>query len=487
MAKGLYNVYLHPLSKFPGPRFAAATKIPIAAASWDGTLPHWLLSLHEQYSSEVIRISPDELSIISPGAWKDIYAHEPGRTPFPKDLGIYTGFNSIVTANDADHSRMRRVLSHTFSDKALREQEPLLQMHVQELIDGLRKASDSSLKGEVDIVRWFRWTTMDIIGDLAFGESFDCLKSTKFHSWVASLASSIKIVVMASITLRFPPLQKLLRLLLVSKSLRRAKDDHGRLSAETLERRMELGTSGERKDFMTYILAHNEAGKAGLTKQELHDNANTMIGAGSETTAGLLSGIIWFALKNPDCLARAQAEVREACKVKGDINAQVLGELEYFNAFINEVFRIYPTGVAGQPRRAPPEGAVVCGHYIPGGTGIQMNQFAVNHYPGNFSSPKAFAPERWLVDATNGGDSRWAGDKREVLQPFGIGPRNCIGKNLAFTELGLVFARMVWEFDVELGEEMMEGNGKGGDWADQRSWMTWSQPPLWVRLIPRWD
>ena len=55
--RAYYNLYLHPLSKFPGPRFAGASKIPMSYYTWTGELPHYLLRLHEQYQSEVVRFS----------------------------------------------------------------------------------------------------------------------------------------------------------------------------------------------------------------------------------------------------------------------------------------------------------------------------------------------------------------------------------------------------------------------------------------------
>ena len=55
-------------------------------------------------------------------------------------------------------------------------------------------------------------------------------------------------------------------------------------------------------------------------------------------------------------------------------------------------------------------------------TGIQLNQYAAYHSHQNFFDPSAFVPERWL------GDPRFALDKKDVLQPFSVGARNCIGK-----------------------------------------------------------
>lgn len=44
------------------------------------------------------------------------------------------------------------------------------------------------------------------------------------------------------------------------------------------------------------------------------------------------------------------------------------------------------------------------------------------HSPSNFTDPDSFIPERWL------GDPRFDGDDKAALQPFQVGPRNCIGR-----------------------------------------------------------
>lgn len=53
---------------------------------------------------------------------------------------------------------------------------------------------------------------------------------------------------------------------------------------------------------------------------------------------------------------------------------------------------------------------------------MQVPQWAAYRSPLNFKDPDSFVPERWLPDG--GYDS----DRKEVLQPFSFGPRNCLGK-----------------------------------------------------------
>lgn len=92
----VYNVYYHPLSKFPGPKSAAATPLPFVRRLITGHWVEWTTSLHEKYG-EVVRIHPDELSFISPSAWQDIYASRP-QLPKSKIGTIEVRFLVIIPA-----------------------------------------------------------------------------------------------------------------------------------------------------------------------------------------------------------------------------------------------------------------------------------------------------------------------------------------------------------------------------------------------------
>jgi hypothetical protein len=131
----IYNLYFHPLSHIPGPFWARATPIPYILGIRYGNMVPWVHELHQKYG-DVIRVAPRECSFISADtAWQDIYGFRTGRNKggksFQKDRNWYpvpySGSRSILSANDADHSRMRKNLSHAFSDRALRDQESLVQ------------------------------------------------------------------------------------------------------------------------------------------------------------------------------------------------------------------------------------------------------------------------------------------------------------------------------------------------------------------------
>ena len=95
----------------------------------------------------------------------------------------------------------------------------------------------------------------------------------------------------------------------------------------------------------------------------------------------------------------------------------------------------------------------------------------------NFAYPSEFRPERWL-DSGKSTSSPFASDRRDALQPFSLGPRSCLGRNLAYFELRLILARMVFNFDLSLPE----GPGSGLKWTDQKTYVTWVKDSFFVRL-----
>ena len=145
-----------------------------------------------------------------------------------------------------------------------------------------------------------------------------------------------------------------------------------------------------------------------------------LIVAGSETTATVLAGTTYLLLANPDALAKVVAEVRTAFSSPSEVNFLSARKLPYLMACLEESMRCFPPIPGLNPRRTV-EPVVVDGNAIPPGTYLGVHQWAAYHSPLNFMHPELYAPERWLP-------GHGMTDQKDVLQPFSIGPRNCIGK-----------------------------------------------------------
>jgi len=92
--------------------------------------------------------------------------------------------------------------------------------------------------------------------------------------------------------------------------------------------------------------------------------------------------------------------------------------------------------------------------------------------PYNFTNPREFIPERHL-EKTN---PMFKNDNYAAYQPWSVGVRNCIGRNLAYAELRLILAKMLWHYDISLDSE------KTGDFLDQKIWSIWAKRELWMQL-----
>jgi len=331
----------------------------------NGQLHAKLKDLHDQYG-DVVRIEPSSLVYRSAQPWKDIYGHrKPGTGSFVKDDKFFipspNGPNIQTTFDDAGHTRQRRLLSHAFSERALREQESIIQSYINMLIDKLHR--EIALHREtVDISRWITYTTFDIIGDLAFGESFDCLRNNGYHPWVSILFDSIRIATFMRTILIYPLLAFLVTWI-IPKSMKTKSDQHYQMSKEKANRR--LATKTSRPDFTSCILRYND--ERGMTHKEIESNAAFLIIAGSETTSTALSGCIYYLLNYPDTYRRLVDEIRDSFHSQDDITILSSAKFPYLTCVLEETLRLYPPTPGIIPRRVPKGGAVIDGKFVPEG------------------------------------------------------------------------------------------------------------------------
>lgn len=162
----IYNLYLHPLHRYPGPKRWAATYLTYWYYAFQGEANAKIKALHEEFG-DVVRIAPARLSFTSPDAWKDIYVHghNSEHTALRKDPVFYAVFREkgvplgINNAEGSYHARLRKQLSYAFSGKALKEQEPLIRKHIDMLINRLRTMA--SRDGKIDMAQWYNFATFD--------------------------------------------------------------------------------------------------------------------------------------------------------------------------------------------------------------------------------------------------------------------------------------------------------------------------------------
>lgn len=228
-----------------------------------------------------------------------------------------------------------------------------------------------------------------------------------------------------------------------------------------------------------------------LSDDEILGNAAALLIAGSETTATLLAGLTYLLCKHPEALRNLQQEVRFKFTSDSEITLTSVLDLKYLLACLDEALRLYPPVPIGPLRTVPKAsgGVTIAGDVVPGGTDVAVWHWPMFHYSKHWEKPMEYRPERFLQsDSSSGpryaGDMRYntssvyAGDRLDLLQPFNVGPRNCLGRNLAYSEMRLVLARVIFNFDMELVEPE-------DDWmGQQRADFLWHKRPLQVYLTP---
>ncbi|EED15853.1 benzoate 4-monooxygenase cytochrome P450, putative [Talaromyces stipitatus ATCC 10500] len=335
--------------------------------------------------------------------------------------------------------------------KALREQEAIIQRYVKKLMEQLTLRSS---EGPQDVIRWFTFTTYDLIRGLLFGEQFGCVEDGEYDPFVQlirNISKELTMIQMFNITASWERAQRVIA---------------------TVDRRAKSKTNG--KDFLHYILAAMETDK-GI------DGFNTfsLRIAGSESSATLLCGFIFYTLTHPTVRQKLITEVRDAFQSEDQIVMANVHHLTYLNAVLQECLRIYPPVAVTLPRVVPDGGEMIDGGYVAAGTTVGVNHFACYHDQRNFHRPNQFLPERWIPSAEDK-TSPFSHDQRNCLQPFSLGPRNCLGKNLAWAEIRLITTHLLYLFDREPERSV------GNRWTERQNvFGFWDKPPLLVHLTPK--
>ncbi|XP_058072126.1 cytochrome P450 97B2, chloroplastic [Magnolia sinica] len=204
--------------------------------------------------------------------------------------------------------------------------------------------------------------------------------------------------------------------------------------------------------------------------RQLRDDLMTMLIAGHETTAAVLTWAIFLLAQNPSKMRKAQAEI-DSVLGQGRTTFECLKKLEYIRLIVVEALRLYPQPPLLIRRTLKPDrlpggyNGSEDGYAIPAGTDIFISVYNLHRSPYFWDRPHEFEPERFLVSKESDGIKGWSGFDpsrspgamypNEIISdfaflPFGGGPRKCVGDQFALMESTVALAMLLQKFDVEL-------------------------------------
>ena len=169
--------------------------------------------------------------------------------------------------------------------------------------------------------------------------------------------------------------------------------------------------------------------------------------------------MLFYLSRSEQAYTRLSSEIRSTFKEETQIRSgPLLTSCAYLHACIEEALRISPPVGSPPWREIGIGGETIAGHAIPQGCSVGTGIYSMHHNGAYFESPHDFVPERWLSDTETGGAKPF----NPAFMPFSTGPRSCIGKSLAYSELLLTVAIMLWRYDfrASVGQNHNVGGGK---------------------------
>ncbi|KAK3380741.1 putative cytochrome P450 [Lasiosphaeria ovina] len=437
VSAALYRLYVHPLAHVPGPWFAGISPLFLYLICYFGVEGRVLLHYHKKYSTPVLRIAPDAVSLSDGDALHATYVAGGG---LPKDAR-YSNFR--IEGHDTIFSS----LDQEFRDRRAKAVLPLfapariqaayesdgaggLASLVRKFIARLHEEKAKGPGARADILDLSSRLSIDILTGYLFHRVYGGLNEPPTAKTDPAAAKRLKYADKLSATpfvlaivafSRFSLLPNWLFTFIFSSLINRVlADDEVNASVRTVSHFLD-GTDAD--TYQSRLL------RAGVSRAETLVQCKGVVFAGADSTAVMLATIM-FHLVQQDAVRRRLAD-EIAANPGADPQT-----LPYLRAVVREGLRVGMANPARLTREVGAAGLAVSGFLLPPGTKVGAAAYVFHHDDATYPEPFAFRPERWLA-----GEGRGAGVRDHFA--YGLGGRACLGRNLANWQLYLVVREVV--------------------------------------------
>ncbi|KAJ1265172.1 hypothetical protein BS78_08G059300 [Paspalum vaginatum] len=214
--------------------------------------------------------------------------------------------------------------------------------------------------------------------------------------------------------------------------------------SEHMERRRKSHGKVVQEDLIDVLLRiQSQSSSHRLTMGTIKAVIFDLFSAGTETAASTQQWAMAELMRNPEVMARAQAEVRGAFMRRRKVEEEGLSELSYLHWVIKETLRLHTPGPLLIPRECQ-ETCMVLGYDVPKGSTVLVNAWAISRDPRCWDEPEKFKPERFASDTRD-----FRGNDFDFT-PFGAGRRICPGMSFGLANVELALANLLLHFDWNL-------------------------------------
>jgi len=353
-------------------------------------------------------------------------------SPLRAKLNSVIGEGLLTSRGDL-HARQRRLIQPVF-------RKSRIEAYAGHMAELSRRLSERWRPGtEINITDEMMQLTMLIAAQALFEHAIE--------SDVESVARNLDTLLEFFTRLSSPLLDLSLKLPLPSTlKFKRAVRELDEVIYRMIDERR--GAQGAGNDLLSLLIqAKDDDTSLQMSEKQVRDEILTLLIAGYETSANLLSWALWLLARRPEADAQAHAEAKTLLAGRAGFGAADCDRMSYAKKVILEALRLYPPGwFVGRAAQAD----VRIGDYtVPKGAVVMMSQYVMHRDARYFEEPERFKPERW------------EGDFQERLPrgayfPFSAGDRHCIGEGFAWQEALLILSTLLerWKFELVPGQHI---------------------------------
>ncbi|KAL6514747.1 Cytochrome P450 [Orobanche gracilis] len=341
---------------------------------------------------------------------------------------------------------------HLFTGRALDDYRHVRQEEVAIFAQSLASAHGKSL---VNLGQSLNVCSTNTMARMTIGWR---LVGYGIHGGVDAKAEEFKSMVVELMTLAglfnigdfIPPLE-VFDLQGLAKKMKRVHKRFDALLNKILEEHKLMHNASRNVDLLSTLIGlnnvehGNELGK--LTDTDIKALLLNLLSAGTDTSSSTIEWALVELIRHPSILTRAQQELDSVVGKNRLVTEADLSQLTFLQAIVKETFRLHPATPLSLPRMAN-ENCEINGYFIPKGSTLLVNIWAIGRDPNVWTDPLEFRPERFLLDGERP-NVDVQGNHFEVI-PFGAGRRICVGMRLGLRMVQFITATLIHAFDFEL-------------------------------------
>ncbi|KAK3391649.1 cytochrome P450 family protein [Sordaria brevicollis] len=426
----------------------------------------------------IVRVAPNWLICSDPSEIHRIWSVRSGwrRSTWYHSFRFDPHKDNVLTYPDnEDHRRARAMLIPSYSARGFETQERLMDEQIVRFIDLLeRKYVSSSSEEEggyrpLDMSHVFTFLTQDVMTAIEFSQPMGMIEQDRDFLGVLGLFEKLVKIMVPTATLTW--VQTLQRAPVLKPFLPRAGD--GSSFGGLLQLIRDHVSERYHPDKDKKVVKDDMLQKmvdSGITQEQAEAEALVALFGGTDSTAMALRQTVFYLASTAPVYRALQAEI-DAAIARGEVTRPIISDLEakkllFLQACLKEGTRMWPP-IGGLLAKVSDKDDVICGMHVPAGTNVAWASKAVVRSREVFGEDAdMFNPQRW-IDAANDAKANPERLKRmEMTQGlvFGSGTRwECLGKRLAYVELGKVIFELFARYDFAMvnPEEPMKKRHQG--------------------------